>query len=80
MTCRTCKWLDVHPDKDGRVRIRKLYYECLAPVPECPPLPYCITLSHYGQWTNFRWPPYRSRVMPDRGAGCPLWQAREKTA
>lgn len=73
MNCRACKYLDVAPDKSGRIVPRKGYsYRCLAPIPALPALPDSITNEY-----SFRWPPTRTHMTPERGAGCPIFEARK---
>jgi hypothetical protein len=73
MSCKTCKYFDVPPDKDGKARIRKgNAYRCTAPMPECPPLPVCVSLEPWG----FKWPPAKSWVTPDMGTDCPVYEQR----
>lgn len=46
MTCKTCKWLDVKPDKAGRVVVRKdSVYPCVVKFPT-PKLPDSITRAY----------------------------------
>lgn len=75
MTCKTCKWLDVPPDKRGRIVVRDTAYKCIVPLPEMPVLPDCVT-KQYG-YTDFlarrdRW------MIPKQGGTCPLHEARGK--
>lgn len=69
MTCRTCKFLDVPPDKDGVERIREnTIYDCTAPFPEVAHLfPFSARL------TTVR----RMFMFPKDGAGCPAWEKRK---
>jgi hypothetical protein len=72
VTCRTCKYLDVAPDKSGRIVPRKgNSYRCLAPHPTLPPLPDCITRRYDFQ-------PFfvRSWMSPPDGGECPVYEAR----
>lgn len=70
--CRTCRFLDVPPDKLGRIKPRAdKTYRCLATQPELPPLPLSITQSY-----GFHWPPSRSYVSPDQDTECPVWEER----
>lgn len=73
-TCRTCQFLDVPPDKAGRIRPRSNYtYRCLAPDPVMPVMPASITTAY-----GFSWPPCsRSYMHPDEGEGCPTYEARK---
>lgn len=66
--CRNCKWLKVLPDRDGKVRVRKLEtYQCVVPPPPLPALP--ASLRHVS--------PQAYRMWPDEGAGCPGFAKRE---
>jgi hypothetical protein len=68
MSCRTCKWLRVAPDKAGRRIPRKdKCYFCEAPLPE-PALPLSVTTYH-----GWRWPPPRNFMSPDDGEDCPVF-------
>lgn len=72
-SCRTCKYLDVEPNKAGRIVARKgSGYRCLAPDAPLPVLPDSITKGY-----GFCWP-LRSRryMLPDEGTECPVWEAR----
>lgn len=70
MSCRTCKWLRVPPDKSGRRIPRKdKCYLCEAPLPE-PVLPVSITGAY-----DWKWPPSRRFMQPADGEGCPLFTA-----
>lgn len=72
MTCKTCAYLAVEPDKAGRIVVRAgNAYECNAPEPDLPTLPYSITKAY-----GFRWPPSRAYVTGTDGEDCPVWQAR----
>lgn len=73
MTCKTCKWLNVPPDKRGRIVVRDTGYRCAAPIPERPALPVCITRSYsFREWpaTGDAW------TSPKLGADCPLHEPR----
>jgi hypothetical protein len=71
MTCRTCQFLLVEPDRAGRIKPRaKNAYKCIAHVP-MPTLPVSVT-KHY----DFKWPPARSYMSPDDGNDCPLYKSR----
>jgi hypothetical protein len=66
--CRDCRFLDVKPNAAGRRVVgRDRTYNCTAPIPE-PELPDSVT-SAFG----WRWPPARSRMVGDDGAGCPMF-------
>ena len=72
-SCRTCKYLNVEPNKAGRVVVRSNSgYRCLAPDPPLPVLPDSIGKTYY-----FTWPPGRVYVSPDQGTECPVWEARK---
>lgn len=67
MTCRTCKFLEVPLSADGVRRPRKTNaYRCTVVV-EQPLMPMSMTRSY-----DFRWPPSRSYMTPNDGAGCPM--------
>ena len=75
MTCRTCKWLDVLPRKDGKIVPSKSYsYRCLVPIPELPPLPACIKINK--GWNALKWPPSLNRMTPNDGDGCTAYELR----
>lgn len=64
-----CKHLNVKPDADGVMRVRKnSVHACGVPV-AVPTLPASIT-KHY----NFRWPPERGYVSASDCAECPLFE------
>lgn len=68
-----CKHLAIEPDRDGKARFRAdTAYRCLAPLPELPALPACITRAH-----GWHWPPGRSHVFREACAICPTWEAKE---
>jgi hypothetical protein len=70
-SCKTCRFLAVHPDARGRIVVRaKNAYECRAIVP-MPPLPDSVTRSH-----GFRWPIDRRYMGGDDGTLCPTWEVR----
>lgn len=75
MTCRTCRHLDAPVDKNGRRNTRAKWrtYECLALLPELPPLP--VSVTRYYAW---QWPPNRLRMAAEEGAGCPMHQPISK--
>ncbi len=74
MTCRTCKHLDVAPDKNGKIVPRKSSaYKCTVTV-EMPKLPDCMTEGH-----RFNWPFPRSYMVPDWGKECPFHEVRVKS-
>lgn len=87
MSCEKCTELDVHPDKDGKVRIRKdLAYRCLA---ELPPkhvfeamLPHSVPIQDRGGYvfSGITWPPTRARMGKGQGVGCPMFTMRQGKA
>lgn len=71
MTCRHCRYLRVGSDKDGKSRIRKdNVYLCTVEIP-LPPLPASVT-TH----VSFKWPPQKSWMGPEDGAGCALFKEK----
>ena len=73
--CKTCKWLDVPTDKNGRVTVRAHNaYRCCAPEPERPLIP-CSMTEAYG----WKWPPPRRYMGGKDGEGCPTYAYRDKT-
>jgi len=76
MSCRTCKYLDVAPDKLGRIVPRKdKTYRCLAPDPEMPTMPDSITETYGFRW--FEGQRSRTYMTPDAGENCPCHEPRE---
>lgn len=75
--CGTCRWLHVHPDADGKVRVRKdRAYPCCLPIiwpPKC--LPDSVTHA-YG---FLKYPPEK-RMLPSAGTTCPTWEARNASS
>ena len=70
-SCKTCRFLAVHPDARGRIVVRaKNAYECRAIVP-MPMLPDSVTRSY-----GFKWPMPRSYMTGDSGTLCPTWELR----
>ena len=66
MSCRTCIYLEVMPDKTGRKIPRKgNVYACLYQIPNDHQLP-MSAVRYYG----FKWPPIKNRMTPDDGEGC----------
>jgi hypothetical protein len=62
MACKTCKFLDVPPDRIGRIRPQKRYsYRCVAEIP-APVLPDSVTKAH-----GFKWPPERTWMAIEQG-------------
>lgn len=73
MTCRTCKWLIVRPNRVGkRVPNKDKSYTC-GYQPERPKLPSSI-VGHY----SFKWPPDRSYMTPNDGSDCQTYEILEK--
>lgn len=72
MSCKTCKWLEVEPNKAGkRVVRRDKVYQCLVPIPR-PILPTSVTRAY-----DFSWPPPRTWLTKDMwGEVCLLWEER----
>ena len=71
MNCKTCKWLEVEPDKRGRRVVRKQNaYPCVAPEPEKPKLPASAEVGY----RSFVWPPHRSFMCGDMGEDCLCWE------
>jgi len=71
MTCGTCKWLEVPPDKAGHRRVIKdKAYRCACPIPDVV-LPQCVT-NGYG----WKWPPGKNWVSHDSGQDCPTFEPR----
>ena len=74
MNCKTCRWLDVAPDKSGKVVVRSAKaYQCKVEVP-MPVLPASIT-NAYG----FSWPPAKTRMSRNDGQNCPYFALRQAT-
>ena len=73
-SCRTCKFLDVRPDKAGRLIARKGFtYRCVCVPPE-PAVPD----SWKQAGVHWAWPPWASRMEPDDGENCQTYQPRDK--
>ncbi len=71
MTCRTCKWLNVEPNKAGRRVARKdITYPCTVPI-EKPRLP--DSVRQYAR----HWPPPRSYMGPNDGQDCPCYASED---
>lgn len=70
-SCRTCKYLDVAPDKAGRIRPNKTFaYPCTAPIINEPIVPDSIKLY------SWNWPPHRTLMSPDLGQKCERYEDR----
>ncbi len=70
MAANRCRHLEVQPDADGTVRVRKNYaYKCRFPIPEYP-LPASVT-----RYYDFRWPPLKSQVLVGEHCSiCPCFE------
>lgn len=67
-SCKTCRWLDVSPDKRGRRIVRQaVSYECNFPIAPLPPLPESAFFKD-------RWPPARSWMEGQDGRSCATWE------
>lgn len=74
--CRVCKWLDVPPDKAGRITVRNGYsYKCTAPVPPLTAIPLPESVMSY---FSFHWPPPRAYMSAGAGKECPTYERRTK--
>ena len=75
-SCRTCKHLFVQPDKDGKVRFRKLTIgRCKAPIPPMPEnMPESVTMSFRRKWPE-EWT--KSFMQPHQGKTCGAWEKRD---
>lgn len=70
-SCKTCRFLGVHPDARGRIVVRAGYaYECLVVVPE-PALPDSVKNAY-----EYRWPPAKSYMSGGDGTECATWEKR----
>ncbi len=68
-SCKTCKWLDVAPDRRGRRVVRsERVYRCTVPM-QYVKLPDCVK-QHY----SFRWPPHRDCMQGSDGENCITWE------
>lgn len=78
MACRKCKWLDVKPNKNGRISPRKgNIYRCLYPVGSPPPLPASIPVNPAGfSAMGLTWPPAKQHMEPGEGDNCPVMEPR----
>lgn len=75
MSCRKCRWMDVQPNKAGRISPRKdTVYPCIVPV-EMPVLPYSITSRHDFSAQMFD-QHNRRYVSPNEGDNCPMFERR----
>ena len=75
-TCRGCKFLDVTPDKLGRIIPRKdKVYRCTVPIPAIEELGLPASVTDYaGGSLSF----HKSWMAPDWGEGCPAFLPRVK--
>lgn len=72
MTCRTCKHLNVAPDKAGRRRPIKTHaYRCLFPTPELPALPDSVIGMTDLRETLTK---HRRYMEPGDGANCATYE------
>jgi len=70
-SCKSCRFLRVHPDARGRITVRAdRVYECLVQVPQ-PALPDSMTRAF-----GYRWPPAKSYMRGDDGRECPTWEKK----
>ena len=74
-TCKTCKFLDVPPNKAGRIVVRyERAYSCIAPAPKLPKdFPQSII-----DRAGFQWPPNRQSMFADDGDSCTVYEKRVK--
>lgn len=83
MTCKTCQWLDVEPNRSGRSLTSRLaafavrhgaerVYPCTV---EVPPL---VLPASMAQDAKFHGLPWRRLMRLDEGVGCPFYSSREK--
>lgn len=73
MTCRTCKYLDVAPNKAGRIVPLRLYtYHCNAIIPPWRDIALAATVPSSGIGDI-----QKVRMRPDDGAGCPAYASRK---
>jgi hypothetical protein len=72
-TCKTCKWLDVAPDRAGRRVVRRGYmYRCKFPLPD---LSSVLPLSLTGS-VSFRFSDNQKSWVEGERAGCPVHSAK----
>jgi len=70
-SCESCKFLEVSPDKNGKIRVKQqTTYRCIW-VYKAPELPICITGSH-GYVATFS----RRYVLGRDGTECPTYERR----
>lgn len=72
MSCKTCKWLKVEPNKGGKRVVRKdKAYQCGVPI-ERPHFPTSVLRVY-----NFTWPPHKTWLTAEmRDEVCLLWEER----
>ena len=74
--CKTCKWMEVKPDKIGRRVVRKdRAYRCIYVVPRFK-LPDSITKQY--RWEKPFQQRGRSHMAGDMGTDCPTWEKFRK--
>jgi len=74
MSCRTCAYLEVPPNKAGKIMPRHdRAYPCRGPIPDLASLklPDSVTRAY-----GFRWPLARGYSEPDDGENCPTYSPR----
>ncbi len=71
--CRRCVYLDVTPDKAGRVIPRSNFsYPCTVPVPDIEDLMLPKSVLDHMRYSVF----HKNYMGPDQGAGCKLFKLR----
>lgn len=71
--CRSCRYLEVPPNKTGRVVPRKdQAYRCSVPLPQYR-FPASVTTRH-----GFDGSLPKRRMDPEEGQDCPFWELRKK--
>lgn len=82
MTCRTCKWLNVPPNKNGKIVPRKGgHHRCTVPLPPPPAMPASIKVmtdgrTYYGS-SVIQWPSSGGWMGVDAGEGCTFHEPRK---
>ena len=70
--CKTCKWIEVPPDKGGRKVVRKTrVYSCAFPQ---PPMILPASITNHPNWRD-QFPRYR--MVGSDGSDCPTWELKE---